>query len=736
MRKKFPSAAECKRSASRTDDIVPVLVAYADRKHLLTETISDLDAFFSTVADSERLSQEWKESAATILALLPVVTVPRRMAGAVRSVGGRLSTSDLNLARLWRRVPWAFVAFEAMERAEHQIVLISPIGPPPAGWPSDLFWNRIPVFSPSLADLAQPGFHSGLALVFWDGVVFHTYGMILTFQGFDGKDLAFFASAVDDGSDDDEGIPFLAGMVSDDGEGTSQLPVSDIIRDNPLPFLRLFGWQGVPSTTGRRGHWTSCASMIEWTPDASPSGTFDSADQVSWNRFIENIEDFVVDEGGAVGFRIGLEGPMYDPVVAYSREDGILFLRGMTDEAYARGFHSLASLAVFPEHPDVRVSMTMRAAADQILDVTDVLTQLERILIPEDGAADDKRVPIGATGDTGPDLGEISMEQIQSVLNLLMESHNEGKEYSHQEIAARTGVTEEQVHMLQERITGIFDRMPDTGPVPDRFGLPPKPFHTLFTIRTPRADGVLALKDLREVSLPPDEEALLEKTPIVRFARWVIARGELSATAAGYVSPGTVREALDGGIVTRYFTGPEEEDFTLPPAGKELDAPAFHYYRGIIETARIIRLRKDAFVVNPDVADAPVPLLYYRLAETLFERVPWDEPRYGSSSPHLRTSGGFLLYVLDRISRSDAAGEDGWVDADRLVDAFIGAHPDLAGGSEEDAGRIAYWAGLHLNAQFGGRLCLPLGLAEIRRTNLTAMMRPTRVLRTVFDTER
>lgn len=49
------------------------------------------------------------------------------------------SASDLDLARLWRRVPWAFVAFEAIERAEHQIVLISPIGPPPAGWPSDLF---------------------------------------------------------------------------------------------------------------------------------------------------------------------------------------------------------------------------------------------------------------------------------------------------------------------------------------------------------------------------------------------------------------------------------------------------------------------------------------------------------------------------------------------------------------------------------------------------------------------
>lgn len=388
------------------------------------------------------------------------------------------------------------------------------------------------MFSPSLSDLARSGFRSGLALVFWDGAVFHTYGMILTFQGFDGKDLSFFASAVDDGSDDDEGIPFLAGTVPGGEEGSSQLPVSDIIRDDPLPFLRLFEWQNTPSTTGRRGPWTFCASMIEWTPDASPSGAFDPADQASWNRFVENIEDFVVDESGTMGFRIGPEGPMYDPIVAYSREDGILFLRGMTDEAYARGLHSLAPLAVFPEDPDVRVSMTMRAAADQILGVIDVLMQLERIVIPEDAAADDARAPDGPTGKTGPDLGEISMEQVQAVLNLLMETHNEGKEHSHQEIAARTGVTEEQVRLLQEQVTGIFDRMPDTGPVPDRFGLPPSPFHTLFTIRTPRADGVLALKDFREVSLPPDEEALLEKTPIVRFARWAVARGELPATTA------------------------------------------------------------------------------------------------------------------------------------------------------------------------------------------------------------
>ncbi|TVR74125.1 MAG: hypothetical protein EA427_01410 [Spirochaetaceae bacterium] len=724
MPRKFPSAAECKRSASRTDDIVPALVGYAHRKQFLTEVIEELDTLDSVVSDPERFPREWKESTATILGLLPVVTIPKRMAGAVRSVGDQLTKSDLDLMRLWRRVPWAFVAFETVEPAEHGIILISPIGPPPAGWPSDLFWNRLPLFSPSLADLSRSGFRSGLVLVFWDGSLFHTYGMILTFRGFDGKDLQFFASAVDDAADGDEGIPFLTGAVPGGGESTSRLPVSDIIRNDPLPFLRLFAWQNAPSTTGRRGAWTFSASMIEWKPGEPPSGTFDPTDRTSWNHLVEDIEDFSAHTDGSVAFRIGSEGPMYDPFVVYSKEDGILFLRGMSDEVYAAGLHALAPLAVFPEYPDVRVSMTMRAAADQILGgLTDVLTQLERIHLPADDAGDEGRAP----------AGESTIKQIQPVLGLLMERHNEGKEYSDKEIAARTGVSEEQVRLLNEQVTGIFNRMPDTGPVPDRFGLPPKPFHTLFTSRTPRADGVLALKDLRKASLPPDEEALLEKTPILRFAHWVIKKGELPATAAGYVSPGTVQEAHDAGIVTRYFSLPDEDEYFLAPAGKELDAPLFHYFRTILETAGIIRLRKGVFVVNTDMLDAPVGPLYYRLAEALFERVPWDESRYGSPCPHLRNSGGFLLYALNKIARSDAAAADGWVDTERLVEVFIGAHPDLAGDPEEDTSQIAYWVKLNIDAQFGHRLCIPLGLAEVRRTDRTTVMRPTRVFRAVMD---
>ncbi|MDA3949611.1 MAG: hypothetical protein PF508_10315, partial [Spirochaeta sp.] len=303
MPKRFPSAADCKRSAARTDDIVPALVTYADRKRLLTGVLPELEALDGEYAGSERLPREWKENAATMLALLPVVTVPRRVAGAVRSTGDHLTKSNLDLMRVWRRVPWAFVAFETVETAEHDIVLISPIGPPPAGWPSDLFWKRLPVFSPRLADLARTGFRSGLVLVFWDGTVFHTYGMILTFHGFDGKDLQFFASSVDDADAAGEGIPFLAGVVPGGGDGahggetadTAQLPVSDIIRNHPLPFLRLFEWQNVPTTTGRGGVWTFSASMVEWTPHDSPLGAFDPADQPSWNRFAQDIQDFTVD---------------------------------------------------------------------------------------------------------------------------------------------------------------------------------------------------------------------------------------------------------------------------------------------------------------------------------------------------------------------------------------------------------------------------------------------------------
>jgi hypothetical protein len=216
------------------------------------------------------------------------------------------------------------------------------------------------------------------------------------------------------------------------------------------------------------------------------------------------------------------------------------------------------------------------------------------------------------------------------------------------------------------------------------------------------------------------------------------------------VSPKTVRDALDNEIVPRYFTGPDDSldsdwelsshgDYTPPPARKELDAVVFHHYRTILETAKVLRLKENAFSVNPDVADAfaskeaPVAPLYHRLAQALFEDVPWDMPRYGSPLPYLRESAGFLLYALEKLSRSEGADADGWVNADRLVDVFLGAHPGLTGESEEDAARAAYWGRFHMDAQFGHHLCVPLGLVAVRRTGLTVMIRPTPVFRTVFD---
>jgi len=305
--------------------------------------------------------------------------------------------------------------------------------------------------------------------------------------------------------------------------------------------------------------------MIEWSPP------FKTSDPAEWNRFVEGIDDFIVGESGDVGFRIASDGPMYDPLVVYSQEDDVLFLRGMTDDTYARGRRAVATLAAFPEAPDVRVSLTMHAAAMDILDCTDVLSILEGDVTP--GGDDDT-----VDGETGPDPGEISFEQIQPVLNLLMESHNEGKDYSDREIAARTGITPEQVRMLRKQVEGMVHRNDAAHPTPDRFGLPSKPFHTLFSRRTPLATGVFALKDLPREKLSPEEDALIARTPVVRFARWVIEQGGLPATAAGYVSPAVVRTALDDGIVTRYFATDEElfgyEDTSRP--GKELDAAVFH----------------------------------------------------------------------------------------------------------------------------------------------------------------
>lgn len=709
-----PSEADCKRVGPQLDRIVEQIIPYAERKRFLGPLIENLQ---NRVPDLSDYPEEWSSMVVAMLGTAAVTTVPKRTQGFIRSVQSDLATAELRIAKQWRRVPWAFVAFEEIEPLEHDILLVDPIGGAPSGWPADLSWDRLPIYSPSLADGYSRGVRSGLALIAYDGAVFHTYGVILQFASFGAEDLLYFAAVAADDTTDDE-LAFLLGKPED-------VPsLSEIIRKDPVPFMMLFRWQEHPTLTGRRGPWRYCASIVTYQGDK------DLADESLWQQVIsegdEVIQDFIATDE-IVGLRLGDDTPMYEPLILVSLEDHAVYVRAMTEEAYARGVSAIAPLVAMPREPQVGTSMLMMHAAEEILDPVDLLSDLEAVVTETFDDAADVAHPIAESdGDLLEDGAEPppDLSGIQAVLSLLMENFNEGRDYTDEMIAEKTGTDVEQVRMLREQVMEMVDRAPGGQPgtsstttpritAADRFGLPPGPFHRIMSTPIPAEEGVLALRDLRGATLSqPEEEALLE-VPLFRFAQWMLELEAIPATAAGYVAPKVVRRAIEEEIVPRYHDAWRMDLFDDELPKKEIDAPVFNRYREILESARLIRLDGKQFVSKESMKDVDLGTIVSTIVEAMFRTARWDDNRYGSPVPWLRESAGFLLYVLKQLS---ADAPEGWVPVTALYDAFLGAHPQIAETVTPDdllePGTAGWWVFLNIHVNFVVLFGETLGIIE------------------------
>jgi len=726
MSPKYPSEADCKRIGPRLERIVDQIIPYAERKRFLGPIIEELR---ERIPDPSEYPEEWAPMVLAMVGAAAVITVPKRTQGFVRSVQNELAPADLQLAREWRRVPWVFVAFEAVEPVEHDIVLVEPIGDAPPGWPADLSWQRLPIYSPTLADAHSRGVRSGLVLLAYDGAVFHTYGVILRFTSFSAGDLLYFASIAADDSAADE-IPFLLGAPED-------VPsVSAVIRNDPLSFMMLFQWQDLPTVTGRGGAWRYCASMITY------DGGEDLADEAMWRRVIAEaghiIQEIVVTDE-IVGIRLGDETPMYEPLILVSLEDRTVYVRAMNDDAYARGVSAVAPLITIPSQPQVHASMVMMQAAEAILEPVDLLSDLAAIVSETfDGASDVGGSAVDSDGDLLEDGQEPpDFAVIQSVLNLLMEDFNEGRNYTDEMIAEKTGAEVEQVQMLREQVKAMVDRepgdgagdrlsggagndpggdiQPATGRIKpaDRFGLAPGPFHRIISSPIPAEEGVLALRDLREAVFTPAEEEALGTVPLFGFARWILGLEKIPATGAGYVAPAIVRRAIEEGVVPIFHDAFRMNLFDDEMPKKEIDAPVFNRYREILEAARLIRLDGKRFVVPARMNNADLGTIVSTIAEAMFTSVRWDESRYDAPVPRLRESAGFLLYVVKRLSASQP---EGWVPVRAVYDAFLGAHPQLADqispGDTQKTGTAGWWVFLNIRVNFVDLFGETMGVLE------------------------
>ncbi|MFP4329147.1 MAG: hypothetical protein ACLFP6_00370 [Spirochaetaceae bacterium] len=726
MSRKYPREGDCKRIGPRLERVADQLILYAERKRFLAPIMQELR---ERVPDPSKYPEEWASMVLAMIGAAAVTTVPKRTQGFVRSVQNLLAPEDLQLARQWRRVPWAFIAFETVEPVEHDIVLVEPIGAAPAGWPGDLPWERLPVYSPSLANAHSRGSRSGLALIAYDGALFHTYGVILNFASFSTDDLLYFASIAADDTTADE-LPFLLGARED-------VPsISEVIRNDPLSFLLLFQWQGIPTVTGRAGAWRYCASMITY------DGGEDLADEEVWRRVIAEaghvIQDIVVTDE-IVGIRLGEEGPMYEPLILVSLEDRAVYVRAMNDDAYARSVAAVAPLITIPSEPQVQASMAMMQAAEAILEPVDLLSDLEAFVSETfDGAGDLGGPAAESDGDLlEEDQKPPEIAVIQPVLDLLMEDFNEGRNYTDEMIAEKTGAEVEQVRMLREQVQAMMDRAPGggagggrgggAGNAPggatrpaaerikpaDRFGLAPGPFHRIISSPVPAEKGVLALRDLREAVLTPGEHEALGSVALFRFARWMVGLEQIPATAAGYVAPSIVRRAIEEEIVPIYHDVFQMDLFNDAMPKKEIDAPVFNRYREVLEAAGLIRLDGKRFVVPARMRSADLGTIVSTITEAMFTSARWDTSRYGKPLPRLRESAGFLLYVVKRLSANE---RDGWVPVRAVYDAFLGAHPQLADqispGDIQNPGSAGWWVFFNIRVHFVDLFGETLGVLE------------------------
>lgn len=712
MKKKFPSEADCKRVGPLLERVVDELTSYAGRKGYLNHLVEE---FKEKISDPSEYPEEWWSMALAMLGAASVTTVPKRTQGFVRAAQKELSTGELQLAKQWRQVPWVYVVFDfnSVKVVDHRIVLLDPIGDPPPGWPADIPWQQLPVYSPTLASNRSAGLQSGLALLCYDGVVFHTYGTILMFTGFDTADLQYFASvSVMEAANSEDEVPFLLGAPEDAPS------LSGAIRKDPISFLMLFLMQKLPVVTGRDGAWRYCASMNTF------SGNEDLTDESLWQQVIsssgEKIQNIIVNDE-VVGIRLGDGMPMYEPLILVSPEDQVVYVKALTEEAYARGVVALSSLIAMPQKPQVCASMVMVQAADHILDSIDLLTDLEDMVTDAFDEDDDERFSPESDGEFLEDGQEApDFEAIQQVFSLFMESYNEGLDYTDELIAEKTGVELAQVQMLREQMKDVIGTaLPadtDTKPA-DRFGLPPAKFRRILASAIPAEEGVLVLRDLRGAVFTPSEEASLREVPLFEFARWLVGLETIPATPAGYVAPHIVRSAVSEGILPMPEIIVTSHDGNLKALKRELDMRLFLRYREILEEAGIIRLDGAKFEVHPDIRASDLGTIVTFIAEAMFTRVRWDEGYFNTAVPRLKESTGFLLYAVAKLSSQNPAG---WVLVSDVCDVFLGAHSVLPENIPLDdyyqSHKVGSWVYMNIWLNFGRLFGETLGILQVENS--------------------
>jgi hypothetical protein len=346
--------------------LLPRVFDYAHHTDVESESFQK---YFALESRWETYPEGWEGNVLGMLAGAAVCGTRARTDRFLADQGRALDVEERALVEEWRRVPWTYVVLSDAEPADgtdHQspYVHAAPVGDPPQGWPEDLSWDRLTMYSPTLAERVAQGRTTAIALLWYDGELFHTYGVILSFRNFGAEDLLFFADVVrgERESPQRRGVVPLLGVV---GRTTD---LSTLIRRDPLPFLQLFQYQHAPPPHGPGGPWFRNASMAPWSGEAPITEGEFWWTMLSEAGYPPQVVDMYPDAGAIL---LGTGSFMEEPRIYLSTAADHVLLAAVTDDAYQRGVEALAGIVEMPVVPQCHASIIMYRAALEILDFED-----------------------------------------------------------------------------------------------------------------------------------------------------------------------------------------------------------------------------------------------------------------------------------------------------------------------------------------------------------------------------
>ncbi len=691
----FPSEAECKRAASRFNDVLEPAFRYAERKRLVARPF----AAYREAADLwEDFPEGWEENVLGMLAAGAVFSRPDRVASFLRGTKQTLRDELATMVRRWRTRPWAYAYFEVVEDLGDRRLLVAPVGAPPSGWSDPEAWDELLVYSPVVTDNYRRGSALFFAQLADTGPAFVTHGAVIPFRGLDKADVLFAADVIAHADDPPGAVPLL-------GVADPDISVSDLAASDPIPFLAMLRWSDTPpvrtphGVPGRYAAWTDLPDL----PDAFSEQVWQDAARGAGEKIAAIVLD---DEGGAL--TMGEGSPMYDPAIYLSRQTRHGFLDARTREGYDRGRAVAAGVIDFPEHPEVSTALTAVVAMAHVMGLDETLLdecallreRHEKTIIgvgPPDGAFDDE-----ASDEALP----VSVEEFRAIADRLIANHNEGRHEESDTIAAALGTDPAVVDGVRRKLEGMLGRMTEgTADLPgaDRFGLSPKAFSQLMRPGEPDVAGVLRLRGPEEVRRAWRSAA---EAPYCSAVGWLLDRamgeGGLPATQAGYIAPAIVARAYDEEIfrsATVTSTGqgrdadPDERASARERSRPRKEGDWFQLLRArrLAESAHLLRLSGRRFEPTETaerLADDPAAL-YHHLLVTAFRTFEWAEARYFEPPVYLHEMAGFLFHAAGELCRARSGptgthNDAAWVPAEALADRFIAAVPELAAAAEAE----------------------------------------------------